>query len=114
MSELPHGTRSTYQRLGCRCVPCKAANAQYMTHLRTMKAKGLTPMGAHVPASETWRLIERLLIERFKKADIARELGLKRGRLELHTEAVTFRNKLLMRRLYRRRMLGEGPDQPCA
>lgn len=51
-------------------------------------------------------------IEHFTTYQIAEALGLKRPRLELHTEAVTFRTQLKIRRLYRLRMLGEGPDQP--
>lgn len=106
-----HGTRKQYQA-GCRCCPCKAAEARYRASLRLIHARGRIPLGAHVSAAETWRLIEKLLIERFTRAEIARQLGLKRGRLELHTDVVTFRNQLSVRRFYRQRVLGEGPEQP--
>lgn len=107
----PHGTRQTYQA-GCHCCPCRAANAAYIAQLRRQHATGHTPLGAHVSGVEVRRRIQQLLIERFTRAEIARRLGLKRGRLELHTDRVTLRNVLKVRRLYRLAMGGEGPNQP--
>lgn len=35
-----HGSRATYQA-GCRCLPCRSANAGYEAHRARMKAEGL-------------------------------------------------------------------------
>lgn len=107
---MTHGTRRAYQR-GCDCLPCKAANASYMAQVRRQHAKGQTPLGAHVSAVETRQLINRMLLERFTRGQIARLLGLKRPRLELHTDVITFRNALKVRRLYRLRVNGDS-DRP--
>jgi hypothetical protein len=106
-----HGTRARYQA-GCRERCCRAAEAQYRAHLRTQHAKGLIPLGAKISATEAHRRIKQLLVERFSRAEIARRLGLKQPKLRLHTDFITVRNVLKIRRLYRLTMLTEGPDQP--
>lgn len=109
--EPAHGTRARYQK-GCRCCLCRAAEAQYRASLRGLHARGKLPLGATMSAVETHRLIAKLLIERFTRGQIARAIGLKRPILEFHTDVITVRNALKVRRLYRLRVLGEGPDQP--
>lgn len=106
---MTHGTRRCYQA-GCRLLLCKAAEAQYRAALRRLRAHGKTPLGAYVSGKEAQRRIAQLLIERFTKAEIARRLGLKTTKLQLHTEVITVRNLLKVRRLYRLSL--EGPDQP--
>lgn len=81
-----------------------------MANLRRLHVHGKAPLGSHISATETHRLIARLLVERFTRGQIAKELGLKRPILELHTGAITVRNALKIRRLYRLRMMGEGPQ----
>src|SRR6267378_3966146 len=49
---LIHGRRTTYQAY-CRCLPCTAANAAYVAHLRHLAAHGRQPLGILVPAGDT-------------------------------------------------------------
>ncbi len=63
-SEPSHGTRASYQH-GCRCTPCRAANAAYMSDLRTRRAKGVPILGALISAAEAWRGIRQLRGEDF-------------------------------------------------
>ena len=104
---MTHGQRQTYQH-GCSCPSCRAANARYVAHLRGQHARGECPLGAHVSAVDTWRLIHRMKIEHYTQAMIAKALGLKQGRLTFHTTAVTLRTQLKVRRLYRLRMLDDA------
>lgn len=97
----PHGSRTTYQRHACRCLPCKAANAAYGKAYYRSKAQGKQPLGALVDAKITWKQIKALRIEGFSYAEIARRLGLRWPVLQLHTDQVTLRNYLKIRRLYR-------------
>lgn len=107
---MTHGTRKAYQA-GCPCTGCRAANAAYSADLRRQHRQGIQPLGAHVSAIEASRRIRLLLTERFRKGEIARQLGLKRPILELHTDVITLRNHLKIRRLYRLAIL-EGQDGP--
>lgn len=103
---MTHGTRRDY-KAGCRCTPCKAAEARYRANLRWLHRVGKQPLGAKVSAVDTARRIRQLLIERMTKASIAKELGLKRPILELHTgpnARVTLRTALLIKRLHRLKM----------
>jgi hypothetical protein len=39
LADLKHGSYSTYQNYACRCVPCCAANTEYMRAYRLRKAE---------------------------------------------------------------------------
>lgn len=108
----PHGTRQTYQS-GCHCTPCRAANASYIAHLRTLKAQGRQPLGILVPAADTAKRIRQLILEQMKRKDIARELGLKSPILQLHTHPgawLRLRSVLRIRRLHRLKCGAIGSD----
>jgi hypothetical protein len=75
-----HGQRRTYQA-GCRCTPCKAAEAVYRSILRLRKAKGLPPVGKVVSAIEARRRIRQLLREGYTRARLAEMLGRRNGKL---------------------------------
>lgn len=107
----PHGTRAAYQA-GCQCLPCRAANAAYIGHLRGLQRRGKSALGQYVSAKATQQRIQQLLQERFTKGEIARCLGLKRRILEVHPDVVRVKTALRIRLLWRERMTGEGPDQP--
>jgi hypothetical protein len=99
-----HGTRASY-RSGCRCTPCRAAEASYQRTLRREKARGQVHEGALVPAARTLREVRHLISEALTKASIAKALGLKRPRLELHTgrgAKVTVRTARRIHALYQR------------
>lgn len=105
---LTHGHRTTYQD-GCRCVPCKAANAQYQRALYALRQQGKAPMGSFVDAGTVRKLVKGMLIEGFTFAEIARRLGVKCERFRVCTDKVTVRKFLQVRRLYRAISL-EGPE----
>jgi hypothetical protein len=95
-----HGTRKQYQT-GCRCLLCRAANAEYQATLRVQQAKGLTPLGRLVPAGGLQRRLRTLLLEQYHRTEIARALGLHPATLRLHRKRVRYRTALLVERLYR-------------
>lgn len=98
-----HGTRRCYQR-SCRCLLCTAANTHYGQHHRRLQAYGHPPLGRRIPATATTRRLRSLLTDGVSRADIARALGLRWPRLQLHTGRggwVTLRNALKVARLYR-------------
>lgn len=101
-----HGLRRTYQS-GCRCFPCKVAEARYRSDLRRLHRLGKQPLGATISAVETWRRIRQLKAEQFSEAEIARRIGLTRPELRLHPDRVRVKTMLLIRRLHRH-MFGEG------
>lgn len=112
---LIHGRRATYQAAHCRCEPCTAANAAYIAQLRRLRIYGRQPLGICVPAGETARRVQQLLIERVTKGQIARALGYRWPRLRVHTkpgEWVTLRTALRIKRLHRL-WLGDGVDHPA-
>lgn len=100
-----HGRRKDYQQ-GCRCRRCRGANAAYQSEFRAKLQAGTPPLGRHIPAMSTWRLIRQLLSE-FTKADVAQAISasqLPDPRLRVHPKTVTVRTYLRVHRLYRTRM----------
>lgn len=104
----PHGTRTTY-RTGCRCLPCKAANAIYEHTRRQRWRDQHPPLGHRISAAQTAKQIQALLIERCTHAQIARALG-RRTRTFRLPDRITLRTALKVRRLYRALMLGAEPE----
>jgi hypothetical protein len=107
-----HGTIACYKRAGCRCTPCKAANAAYQAALRRRKLEGRPILGSHVDAKPAWRWIAALRVERYTNSRIAQLLGLKAPELQLHTERITLKNLLKVHRLYRLLVREDGPSLP--
>lgn len=105
-----HGSRGAYQD-GCRCVPCRAAEARYRSKLRATHRRGLKPLGSVISAKEAQRKVKALLIERFTRAEIARRLGLKSAKLRLHPDAITVAKAVRINRLHAA-VMAEGPDTP--
>jgi hypothetical protein len=111
---MTHGTRATY-RTGCRCTPCRAANAGYWRAWWTATQTGQRPLGARVSAVEAQRLIRLLLIEwrtlRRAKSALSDALGLQHNLPRLtEQDQITLRTELKVRRFYRSRVL-EHPDR---
>jgi len=98
-----HGQRRTYQA-GCRCLPCKAANARAEANRRAAHRQGRRPLGSKTSPVEAARLVRVLLRERYTRRQIAQALGLKSGRLRLHPEAITVAKYLRLKRFYRQAM----------
>lgn len=111
-----HGTRARY-RAGCRCLPCRAANAAYDAWLYQQHKIGKRPLGAAVPARRAWEQARRLLIEGFTPGELARLLGTVRV-LRFSRQGrgrITLRTALKVQRIYRAFMaeghqLHEGED----
>ena len=105
---MTHGTRATYQRDACRCLPCKAANASYQATLRRLKLRGQQPLGSLISTAHVQALVDGMLIEHFTFAEIARRIGLRCQRFRLQTDRVTVRRYLQLRRVYRQAMQDHG------
>lgn len=101
-----HGTRRQYQA-GCRCLPCRSAEAEYRAELRLAQAKGLLTGGQRVGCGMLWRRISSLQREGYSRADIARMLGLRKPSLQYDHERVTVRTQVKVERLYRWVVRGE-------
>lgn len=100
---MTHGTRQAY-KAGCRCMPCRAAEASYRAHLRARHAAGKPILGARVSAAETWKRIRQLRPELGSNDAIAAALGLRKPSLSLHTgpdAMTTVRTLLRIKRLHR-------------
>lgn len=69
MLQPPHGTRARYQA-GCRCTPCRAAEATYRAGLRQRHLKHLPILGATCTASEAWARIRVLKQEGFQARQV--------------------------------------------
>lgn len=91
---MPHGTRSCYQR-GCRCLPCKAAEAAYRSQLRRQQTRARRPLGALIPASEAWARIRVLTQEGFSQRRMSRELGSAHGHAPVRAFTPATRIRLL-------------------
>lgn len=105
-----HGHRTTYQ-YGCRCTPCRAANASYEAEYRLRKARHEPILGATINASETWRQLRLLTTEYETEAALSRRLGLRSGRLR-YGQRVTVRTARRVQRLYTYDILaGLVPEQ---
>lgn len=104
---MTHGTRKAY-KLGCRCLLCKAANADYQRQLYAASKQGKPPLGSYVPASEVWRRIKQLKAERVSRALLAKQRGLKRAKLDVHPERVRLKTLLRFRRWTREYLTVHG------
>lgn len=93
-----HGTRSRYQA-GCACTPCRAAEATYRATLRRRHLEGKPIFGRLVDAVPLWRQLRSLQIEGYRKAEIARQLGA--NRLRVNRRRVRLSTRLKVNRLYR-------------
>lgn len=91
------GTRAQYQQ-GCRCLPCRAAEATYRAELRRKRVRGLPVLGAYISASEAWARIRVLKQERFTNRQIT-------GRQDHHAPAITAQGRVRLVTLIRLRAL---------
>jgi hypothetical protein len=107
---MTHGQRKTYQAHGCRCTPCRAAEATYRASIRRLHASRRPPLRSLISPVQARQIIDRLKIEHVKQAHLARALGLKNRSLRLHPEAITVA-KYLRIKLFARRLLADDSDQ---
>ena len=91
-----HGPRRQYQA-GCRCLPCRSANALYMTDLRTRYASGKPPLGQVLPRHVATRVLRSIQQEGIGWRDLARRLGVRR--FELRGRGVRWRTVLRLARV---------------
>jgi len=80
----PHGRRSTYWR-GCRCLACRAANAEYQARRRAHLARGRALPGVAVQGHDTARLIRSLLAEGFPARRLGPLVGVHERTIRAHT-----------------------------
>jgi alpha-galactosidase len=106
-----HGTRATYRTAGCRCTPCRAANAAYWRAWWTATQTGQRPLGARIPAAEAHRVLKLLRLEWPTLGALARALGKHHDLARLRqARTITVRTELRLRQLYRTRV-HEHPDR---
>lgn len=99
-----HGTRVCYTS-GCRCAPCRRANAQYFVEWRQKKRHGTIILGAVRSSTDAQRLLEKLYREHVTKSRINHELGLRSTQLKVRPR-ITVRKHLRIQRVYQRFMAG--------
>lgn len=92
-----HGIRAAYKR-GCRCLPCRAANAAYEALRYRRRCRGETAVSRTIEARRRVRQLER---EGYTKPRIAKLAGWRDGR-GYH---VTFRRGQGIRRVTLGRIL---------
>lgn len=100
MTDARHGLRSTYQH-GCRCTPCRAANANYQQARRQGWRTGRAPLGSLVPAVDTLQILRSLEREHLGAGQVAALLGLKARCVRICEDYVRLRTALRFRRLAR-------------
>ncbi len=105
-----HGTRQAY-RSGCRCCPCRAANAQAQAQRRADRRAGRVTRGLLVNAAWARKRLRQLAIEEVPATRIAQQLGLKNRSLRLHPSYITVWKLAKIKRVYDAYM-AEGPDAP--
>jgi hypothetical protein len=108
---MTHGTRASYRR-GCRCTPCRAANATYWRTWWAAVTAGGVPLGARVPAAEAHRVLALLRRDWPSARTLAAALGKQYDDLArlARQRTITLRTELRIRHLYRTRAL-EQPDR---
>lgn len=80
------------------------------TERRILECQPILAHGTQITGWREWRLLDSLRTEGFSDSEIARRLGYKTPRLQLH-RTITVKNALRVRTLYRR-VNAEGPAQP--
>lgn len=102
---MTHGERVTYRR-GCRCLPCRSANAAYERKRREARAAGKPLLGSRVPAHTTHIAMKLLRVEGFTHQTTAALLGWHHAYARVRqAPRVTLRTQLRVLRLYRERCL---------
>lgn len=105
--DLRHGTRGSYQA-GCRCRPCRRAEAAYRAQLRTKHRCGRPILGVCISPVDARRRVRQLKREGYTAARIATLAGT--GRLQLTRSAqMRLSTFLRIRRVARFAML-DGAD----
>lgn len=114
-----HGTRNEY-RAGCRCTPCRAANAEYWQRWYLAHKAQKPLLGSRVRAVEAQRLLRLILRERYQKGRLAQALGRHHDLARLSQQSmISLRTFLKVRRFYRTYVLdpearthADDPDAP--
>ena len=107
-----HGTRACYQQSGCRCTPCRAANAAYEAQRAADKAAGKIRLGMIVNGAEAMKRIKQLKAEKISGRALNRLHGLKNHAFVLHDGGITLRKLYRIRRTYRLFMLENRDAAP--
>lgn len=105
-----HGDRRGYWN-GCRCTPCRAANAAYQATYQHRRRHGFPILGALVNAVETWRQLRLLTKEYDTEAALAERLGIRSGRLRYGRRTIRLSTARRIRQQYQRDIL-DGLDSP--
>lgn len=96
-----HGTRALYQR-GCRCLPCRSANARYWTQWRQQRQAGIVPLGAIVSAARCHIELRALRGEYQTAAALGTALGWHRNTERVRqARRIRLRTALKVHRLFR-------------
>jgi len=108
----PHGVRARYQ-LGCHCLPCRLANAEYEVLYDRLARRQTRPGRALVDGKAARAWLRTMLTEGFTQAMIARELGTTPNafRNGLRGRRMTWARYQALERLYRTRVA--VPDGTC-
>jgi len=97
-----HGTRRRYQR-GCDCLPCRAANAAYVTRYRR---DAVPSLHSRIDAGHAKKRVRQLKAEGFTDGMIAAALGV--TQFNLRGTTVTRLTHLQLEALYQARVADTG------
>lgn len=108
--DAEHGTRRGY-RAGCRCLPCRSANAVYEARRAAARLAGHPFLGSRVSAARTHILLKVIRTEGISNRRLGRELfGSYRAYKRVHAEAqCELRTALKVQRFYR--LVVAAPEQ---
>lgn len=113
---MTHGTRGCYVNQECRCLLCRASEADYRARLRLARAKGKLTAGRRISAVEARRILRQLKSEGYTKGEIAWALGRQQDRRAVRRtqSTITLGRFLAIRKLFRERVLHgqDGADCP--
>lgn len=100
-----HGTRLQYQK-GCKCTPCRAANASYWLAWYHAKQSGKPLLGSRISAARTHILMKVIRGEDMSNHRLGRDLfgGYRAYKRIRRERSLTLRTALKVQRYYRLRV----------
>ncbi len=103
---MTHGARKAYQA-GCRCLPCRSANAAYQNCYRAKLRDGRPVLGKKQNGHETAIKLRYLIGEGYSPGVLMSLIGLRRRTFyeHIHSYPVTLRVAFKVQRFWRQQQI---------